>query len=258
MRFSACLEWLFADEEPEFAGRIRLARKAGLDAIEFWRWSNKDIDAVKTALDETGLSVTGFVAEPMIPLTDPDNKDRFLDGLRESVSVAQRLGAKMLIAQAGNDLPSRSRDDQRAALATCLKAAADVLEGSGVRLGLEPLNTLIDHKGYFLGSTNETLDIIDEVGRPEIGIVYDIYHSAVMGERTEQILEGRVDRVFHVHVADHPGRQDPGSGAIDLKSRLIWVFAQGYEGSVGLEYKPIGKSSETVPKVMAVLSQAMT
>ncbi len=62
---------------------------------------------------------------------------------------------------------------------------ADVLKGSGVRVGLEPLNTRIDHVGYYLSSTVEGLDIVDEVGRPEIGIVYDIYHSAVMGERTE-------------------------------------------------------------------------
>ncbi|MGO6993950.1 TIM barrel protein, partial [Rhizobium johnstonii] len=88
--------------------------------------------------------------------------------------------------------------------------------------------------GYFLDSTREGLDIIDEVARPEIGIVYDIYNSAVMDERTEDVLNGRLDRIIHVHVADHPGLNQPGSGGIDLARRLGWIFANGYDGAVGL------------------------
>jgi hydroxypyruvate isomerase len=246
MKFSACIEWLFADEAVDFADRIRLAKAAGLDAVEFWMWTNKDIDAIAAACQETGMPVSGFVAEPMIALTDARNAPRFLEGLKASAAVAQRLGAKVLIAQAGDDLEGLTRVEQRAALTECLRRAADVLEGTGVRLGVEPLNTLIDHKGYYLGSTAEGLDIIDDVGRPEIGIVYDLYHSAVMGEEIETVLAGRVDHVIHAHVADHPGRHQPGSGTIDLAARLKWLFAQGYSGAVGLEYKPTGSTSDSL------------
>lgn len=238
MILSACIEWLFADEAEDVAGRIRRAHAAGLPAVEFWLWSNKDLDAIATALSETGISLSGFVAEPMIPLTDPANHAAFLEGLKRSVDVATRLGATVLIAQAGNDLEGRTRSEQRAALTTCLSAAADILKGSGVRLGVEPLNTLIDHQGYFLPSTLEALDIVDDVARSEIGIVYDLYHSHVMGEHTQTVLAGRVDRVIHVHVADHPGRQDPGTGEMDFATPLAWLFANGYTGRVGLEYRP--------------------
>ena len=71
MKFSACIEWLFADEAPVFADRIRAAKDAGLDGVEFWRWTDKDLDAIEAALHETGLPLAGIVAEPMIPLTDP-------------------------------------------------------------------------------------------------------------------------------------------------------------------------------------------
>lgn len=250
MQFSACLEWLFADETPDFADRIRRARAAGLDTIEFWKWSNKDVDAIAAALEETGLKVAGFVAEPMIALTDPANRGPFLEGLHRSVTVAERLGAKVLIAQAGNDLDGVSRERQRIALVETLWAAGALLERSDIRLGLEPLNTLVDHKGYFLDSTSEALDIVDTVDRAEIGIVYDVYHSAVMGEDTATVLASRVNRVFHVHIADHPGRQDPGTGGIDLKARLAWLAGHGYKGPVGLEYRPIGPSSQTVPEVV--------
>ena len=249
MQLSACIEWLFADEAENVADRIRRAKAAGLGAVEFWFWSNKDLDAVEMALKETGVSLSGFVAEPMIALTDPANHAAFLEGLKRSVDVANRLGAKVLIAQAGDDLPGKSRAEQRAALTACLAASADVLKGSGVRLGVEPLNTLIDHKGYYLSSTSEALDIVDDVARPEIGIVYDLYHSLVMDEVPQQVVAGRVDRIIHVHVADHPGRNDPGTGGLDLKTPLAWLFANGYAGRVGLEYRPLHGTTAGVERV---------
>jgi hydroxypyruvate isomerase len=254
MKLSACIEWLFADESDDVAERIRSAKAAKLEAVEFWLWSNKDLDAIESALQETGLVLSGFVAEPMVALTDPANRDTFLAGLSKSVAAAQRLGARVLIAQAGDDLPGRSREEQRAALTGTLRGAAQILAGTNVRLGVEPLNTLIDHEGYFLHSTSEALDIVDAVGRPEIGIVYDLYHSAVMGERTETVLAGRVDRVFHVHVADHPGRNDPGLGSVDIDARLKWLFDNGYEGAVGLEYRPSGPTGSALPKVRKALA----
>lgn len=254
MQLSACIEWLFADEAENVADRIRLAKKAGLDAVEFWFWSNKDLDAIAAALTETGLSLSGFVAEPMIALTDPANHAAFLEGLKRSVDVANRLGAKVLIAQAGNDLSGVPRADQRAALTACLAASADILKGSGVRLGVEPLNTLIDHKGYFLPSTSEALNIVDDVGRSEIGIVYDLYHSLVMGEVPQDVLAGRVDRVIHIHVADHPGRNDPGTGTLDLKTPLAWLFANGYTGRVGLEYRPVNGTTVGLHAVRKALA----
>lgn len=245
MRFSACIEWLFA-EHGDFPARVRAAHAAGLDAIEFWRWSSKDLDALEAAVRETGMPVAGLLAEPMVPLTDPAQHEAFLEGLKRSIEVAQRLGAPALIAQAGADLPGHPRSQQRAALATALGRSADILAGSGVVLMLEPLNTRVDHVGYFLPSTREGLDIVDEVGRPEIRLIYDIYHSAVMDEEIAEVLSGRLDRVVHVHLADAPGRHEPGSGSMDWQRRLAWLEAAGYTGLVGLEYKPTGPTLETL------------
>ena len=117
---------------------------------------------------------------------------------------------------------------------------------------MEPLNTLVDHKGYFLPSTREGLDIVDDVDRPEIRLIYDIYHSAVMGEDTPGVIGDRVDRISHVHLADHPGRHEPGSGGIDLVKRVQWLVANGYEGALGLEYKPSRPTSVGLPDVVAM------
>ena len=83
------------------------------------------------------------------------------------------------------------------------------------------------------------------MGRPEIRLLYDIYHAATMGEPIE-VLAGRLDRVAHVHLADTPGRHQPGTGAMDWRARLDWLEAAGYQGLVGLEYTPVGGTAESL------------
>ena len=263
-RYSACIEWLFADAQtlpplpgsPEanivqqmavsFPDRIRAAKASGLNAIEFWHWSNKDLDAVKAALDETGLPIAGILCEPITKITDPETHGAFLDGVRASLLAALKLGAPLMIAQAGDDRPGVPREAQHAALVKVLKEAADLLKGSGVIIALEPLNDRVDHPGYYLTSTVEGLDIVDEVDRPEIKLLYDIYHSAMMGEHTEDVLDGRLDRVAHVHLADTDGRGEPGSGRMDWQARLDWLADHGYAGFVGLEYRPTSGTVESL------------
>jgi hydroxypyruvate isomerase len=245
-RYSACIEWLFADTHPSVPDRIRAAKVAGLDAVEFWRWSNKDLAAVKTALDETGLPLAGILCEPIAQITDPAHHASFLEGVRESVEAARALGAAVMIAQSGNLLPDVPRDKQHAALIDVLRRAADIVEGTGVVLALEPLNNRVDHPGYYLTSTVEGLDIVDAVGRPEIRLLYDLYHSAMMGERVDDVLAGRVDRVVHLHLADTQGRAEPGTGDLDWRGWLEWIESQGYAGLVGLEYRPSRPTLETL------------
>ena len=105
-KYSACIEWLFADAQslpplpgtPEanivegvavsFPDRIRWAKAAGLDAVEFWHWSSKDLDAVKAALDETGLPLAGILCEPIAQITDPEHGHRRPMGPGSPVSLS--------------------------------------------------------------------------------------------------------------------------------------------------------------------------
>ena len=151
-----------------------------------------------------------------------------------------------MIAQAGDDRPGVPREAQHAALVRVLKDAAVIIKGSDVVLALEPLNDRVDHPGYYLTSTVEGLDIVDEVDRPELRLLYDIYHSAMMGEHIEDVLEGRLDRVVHVHLADTQGRGEPGSCTMDWQARLDWLADHGYSGFVGLEYRPTGSTEDSL------------
>lgn len=254
IRFSACIEMLFVPESSDPAERIRLAKAAGLEAVEFWLWSNKDLDAVTRALDETGLALAAIVAEPFAELTRTGDHDRFLRGLEASRDVAMRLGAPVLICQSGPLLADMDRARQHDALTLAMAKSADVLAGSGVRLGLEPLNDRVDHPGYYLTSTTEAFAIVDAVNRPEIGLTYDLYHSMIMDEDPQTVAGGHLDRIFHVHLADHPGRHQPGTGRLKLKPQLEWLERIGYAGWVGLEFGPTGGTVDALAQMRGSFS----
>ncbi len=239
--YSACVEMLFVLEAADYAERIRLAGAAGFPTVEFWSATDKDLDAIATAAKAAGVSVTGFVAEPGVDITDPANHETFLAGLAASRDRAVCLGASILLFVVGNTIPRVPRPRQRAAVVAGLKRAADVLKGSGVVLAVEPINTG-ERPDTFLPLTPEALDIVDEVARPEVRLLYDLYHSTVMGERPEEVLAGRVDRLVHVHLADDPGRHEPGTGTMRWREALVWLRANGYRGRVGLEYQPSGST----------------
>ncbi len=254
MRTIACIDWLFARETPDIAERIRLAAKAGLQGVELQQWRDRPIDAIKAALEETGLPLVALAveqAEQPAPLTELAHHGEYMEELRQTVDVARNLGAKVLVTHAGPDIPGCERTELRTALVEGLAQAAELLEGSGLVLALEPLNNLVDHPGCFLSSTAEGLDIIDEVGRPEIRLLYSLYHSAVMGEDIAKVLINRLDRVAHCHLADAPGRHEPGSGGLDWRACVAWLEANGYTGAIGLEYQPTDDTIRSLRTMLA-------
>ena len=125
--------------------------------------------------------------------------------------------------------------DQAQALVTVLTAAADILRGSGVTLLLEPVS---DAREGFLTHAAKGLPIVAAVNRPEVRLLYDLFHAAVAGEDLAATVGDRTPLIGHVHVADHPGRGAPGTGRLTLEADLAWLRAQGYTGLFGMEHNP--------------------
>lgn len=255
MNLSVCIEMIFG-EEPDFAGRVHHSAAAGLPDVEMWGWRHKDLGAIERALGETGGRLVSFVSEPVGRLVDRQTHPAFLQGLRDSLAVAQRFGTRRLIVLSGDALDGVPREEQHAAVRDALKATAPLAEDAGVTLTPEPLNTRLDHPGSFLDRTAEGLQIIEEVGSPNVRLLHDLYHAAVMDEDPREVLRGRVDLVGHVHIADHPGRQEPGSGHAPLEPSLAWLGQQGYQGFVGLEYRPTGDSRAALESTRALVRRA--
>ena len=232
-------------EKPERVYRVRSAAAAGFSAVEMWGPTGidapatpKDLPALKAALQETGTELTAQLSEPrtqfMIP---PWDHSEFFRKLDEGVAIAHDLGCPRIVVGSGTGFGGWKRQVQLDKLIEIYQKAIAQIDGSGITLALEPVNIRVDHPGSLLDRTAEAVYVARGVGSPFFGVLYDIYHSAVMGEEIT-VLEGRLDRVVHVHLADAPGRGEPGSGSMDWADRLEWLEKQGYAGLVGLEYRP--------------------
>lgn len=249
---SACIEWLFKDSNPDFADRIRAAKAAGLDAVEFHLWDDKPIEDIKVALEETGVILTSFCVGPRRSLVDPAQHEEFLAAIKATLATAKALGSPPLVVASGFTRDDVSLEEQRAEAVKALKQAAALAEEAGVVLVLEPLNTIVSHPGMFLSSTTLALDIIEEVDSPNLRLLYDVFHSNVMGEDLEEVLKGRIHLVQHVQFADNPGRNEPGTGTIDWPLTVSKLQALGYDGAVGLEYQPTKPSLDSIAQARAV------
>jgi hydroxypyruvate isomerase len=169
-----------------------------------------------------------------------------LKALPESCALAKELGSRSLIILAGDHLAGVPDGDQRQALTDALVQAAEIAASYGVTLVLEPLNTRVDHPGYFLDSTDEALAIIGDVSSTHLRLLYDVYHSFTMGEDVAAVVARAGPLIGYVHVADAPGRHEPGTGLIDWQLVLDALARCDYDGPIGLEYMPTVDSGESL------------
>lgn len=237
MKLSACIEWLFADDEADIANRVHAAAAAGLYGVEFHLWRDKPLERIRAALDETGLVLTSFCVDPRRSIVDPAQRDEFLGAVRDSVAPARQLGCDQMIIASGFLMEGVSGEEHFARATQALSAAASIAADNGVTLLLEPLNTRVDHPGMYLDSVATGLDLVDAVASPGLKLVYDAYHSIVMGDDIATVLAGRMASVAHIQIADMPGRGAPGTGDIDWKAVLSMFEREGYAGAIGLEFK---------------------
>ncbi|HQH70162.1 MAG TPA: TIM barrel protein [Candidatus Hydrogenedentes bacterium] len=242
LRFSPCVEMFWPDAP--FVERVRRVATLGFDAYEFWSWWDKDLDALELTAQDNGLiasacCVRTAFTDPATPsLLVPEGREPFMQAVRDCVDIHKRLSCQSFIVTTGNVLPEVSAAAQHAACVAALKAAAPIAEDAGFMLVLEPLNTLVDHAGYYLSSAKEGFEIVDEVSSPAVKLLFDIYHMHVMGGNLTPQIVPNIGKIGHVHVANHPGRHEPMLGEINYPYVFDRIAAAGYDRYVGLEFKP--------------------
>jgi hydroxypyruvate isomerase len=253
MLLSPCIEWQFAAEYPNFVERIHAAKAAGFEAVEFHLWRDKDIAGIAAAIAATGVRITGICGDPRRSLVDPAQHGELLEAIRETIPVAQQLGNAPMIIASGFTREAVSQAEHFEAALAGLKAAAALAKDAQAMLVLEPLNDRVEHPGMWLVSTTRGLDLIEAVDSPHLRLLFDVYHSATMGEDLEVVLAGRMQLVHHVQIADQPGRNEPGTGTLDWVSVIATLRRLGYEGALGLEYRPTLPTLESLEKTRAAL-----
>lgn len=243
MKISACIDMMFSGME--FSDRIKAVAESGFCGIEFWKWTNKDIDSICKLKEKYGLSFSVFNIDSKNEKLSYDlscgilnmgRKEEFLSALNESIPVYRKLGANAMIVLVGETLESISYDEQIENIYDCLKAAAPIAEANGITLVVEPLNN-IDRENYFMPYVKPLFKILDRVDSPNIKMLYDIYHQNMMGDFSLEDIKNNIHRIGHFHVADCPGRHEPGTGNVDYINILSEILRLDYDGFIGLEYR---------------------
>lgn len=244
VRLSCCIEALF--NKIPYPERIKKSAKLGVPAFEFWGWSNKDLDEIKKAQDEAGIQLATFSCESGGPLVDPNCRDNLVEGTKRSIETAKKLDCQRLLITTGNEIQGVSRAAQHKSIVDGLKAIAGLLEDAGIIITLEPLNILVNHKGYYLYTSEEGFEIIGEVGSPNVKLLYDIYHQQITEGNLIDTITANINKIGHFHMADVPGRHEPGTGEINYKNVFKAISETDYDGFVGMEFWPVAPDDEAV------------
>ncbi len=225
---------------------IRKIAALGFDAAETYDWRGLDLDTVKCACTESGVELLSMCTTEF-RMTDPSYRALWLAGLKDSCEAANRLGVQKLITQVGQDTGA-PRALQHEAIVETLKQATPILDLYGVTVMIEPLNTYVDHHGYYLWSSAEAFDIVRAVDHPHVKVVYDIYHQQVMEGNIIPSITGNLDCIAHLHAAGHPGRHELQTGETDYRVVFHAIDQTAYGGACGLEYMPLLDPAESLIK----------
>ncbi|WP_255494102.1 hydroxypyruvate isomerase family protein [Halarchaeum sp. CBA1220] len=240
---------------------IERAAAAGADAVEFFDWEAADIDAVRETAEASGVAVSGVLAAgaganidstERPALSYPEDRERAVADLERSVETAADLGASAVITTVGQRVDTLSAAAQQNAVVRVLREVAPTAEAHDVTVVLEPLNARVDHPGYFVRTSDRGFEIVAAVDSPNVKLLYDVYHQQITEGNVTQTLTEHGDLVGHVHVADVPGRHEPGTGELDYAHVLGALDEAGYDGVVSGEFAPSGDPDAAVESFVAL------
>lgn len=234
--------------ELDFYDRIGAVGDCGINTVEFWKWTNKDVDKVKRLLDENKMKLSVFNIDSTDEVLSYDlsrgilnsgRADEFISALSESIPVYKKLNASAMIALIGENVPYCEEN-----VLKCLNAAKPICEEENVTLVIEPLND-IDRAGYSMPYAEPVFKLLKKVNSPNIKMLYDIYHQSMTGDFSMEDIRKNIDLIGHFHVADSPGRHEPGTGNVDYIKILKEISELPYGGYIGLEYRATKNDGKT-------------
>lgn len=249
MKYSLCLDPVF--EGYDYYDKVKKAAELGYDGVEFWKVGEIDPSKMRRVCDDCGIRVTTFNCKNAWTYHLSVPPKQVLSNLEENLRIAVELNAEFILLMSGNRLHSVSC--QQAIITENLRRAAPLAEKYGVKLLLEPLNSLEDHKGYFLDNSGVGYEIMKCVDSPYVSLLFDIYHMQIMEGNLISSLTSNVEYTGHVHTAGVPGRHEPFLGEVSYPAVLAALEKAGYQGTVGAEYFPTLNGEESAAKTLEYL-----
>ena len=252
--------WTVFQDLP-FEQRLENVAEAGFRAVElvgeYKHWREDDFKkalAKKRALGLT-FDVTAGLAHGV---GDPSAREALLADVRNELPTMERLECPAVIIMSGNVVPGMPRRQQHQSCIEGLKRAAALVEGKTtagqpVRLLMENIDPEENPK-YYLQSAAEGFEVIRAVNHPQVQFLYDFFHEQISEGNLIEKLEKNIDHVGLVHIADVPGRHEPGTGEINYANIFRRLAELKYDRYAAMEFLP---TSDPAGKLRAAREMAL-
>jgi hydroxypyruvate isomerase len=210
---------------------------------EYETWTDADFERAIAKRKELGMNFD-CTAGIKHGLCNPADRDGLLAEIQSTLPIMERLGCPALILLSGNIVPGLSLDAQHESCVAGLKAAAPLIEGK--RIDGEPVRLLLENidpeenPKYFLTSVARGFEIVKAVAHPQVQFLYDFFHEQIAEGNLIEKLEKNIEHVGLVHIADVPGRHEPGTGEINYRNIFRKLAELKYDRVVAMEFLPSG------------------
>jgi hydroxypyruvate isomerase len=225
-----------------FEQQLDLAAAAGFGGVEvgneYEKWTPEEWKRNLAKKHALGIEVDSAVPGRNA-LADHTKRTALHDDLMKAIPGAKELGCKQFIYTAYTRVPEQTPEEQRAAIVDTLKYAADLLEKDQFEIVLEPID-LLEHKQEAVTSVSEAFEITRAVGSPRIKVLYDFYHEQRQAGNLIEKLEKNIDQVGLVHIADVPGRHQPGTGEVNYTNIYHKLAQLHYDRYICMEFSSQG------------------
>ena len=235
MQFSLCIDSIYPEENLE--EKLTRIKQAGFKFIEFWDWRDKDFELIINS----GLKVSNFSGNRISSLI-LDNKEKVIQEVNVSIDAAKRLKCDRImllsdILEGDGSVKTNSLNSEKKLLRLYdnLRVLVEVAKKRDIMLVIEPLNSLKDHKNYYLDNFKKTLELIQSIDSGHLKILYDIYHMQIMEGNVLETIQKYHQFIGYIHVANVPYRCEPWIGELDYKL-ILKELSKIYSGFVGFEF----------------------
>lgn len=250
IKLAANLSMLFT--ELELPARFAAAKQSGFDAVEIQFPYETPVADLLAAKQAAGVEVA-LINVPADDLMQggeglaavPGQVGEFHRALDQCLEYAARLGVSCVNVLPGRCFNPDLEEVYLDTFKTNLVAAADQLDGIGVKCCFEAINT-VDMPGFLISTVAQQQSLICELNHANLYAQFDIYHMQMMGLDVERALTQHIAEIAHIQFADAPGRGQPGSGDINFDPLLQALTEGGYDGYLAAEYKPQGATESTL------------
>jgi hydroxypyruvate isomerase len=255
--------WTVFNDLP-FEERLAKVAEAGYGNIqlvgEYAKWTEADFDRANAARKQLGIRFDA-TAGLKNGISDPATRDAFLAELTQAFKPMETLSIPAMIVLSGDVIPGLTREVQHQASIETLKQAAKLVEGrqidgQPVRLLLECIH-LEERPKYFLTTANEAIEVVRAVNHPQVQFLYDIFHEQMTAGNLIEKLDKHIDTIGLIHIADVPGRHEPGTGEINYANIYRKLAQLNYRHNVAMEFRPTGDPVATLRAARALAGQQL-